>query len=534
MADEERFDFVVVGAGSAGCVLANRLTENGRYSVLLLEAGGKDSSPWIHIPLGYGKHFTNPDVNWLYESEPHPTTGNRALPEPRGKVLGGSSSINGLVYVRGDHSDYDLWRQLGNPGWGFDDVLPYFRKAEDQQRGADTYHGVGGPLAVSDPTDTHPLCDAFIAAGEQCGYARNDDFNGAQLDGFGYLQVNLKHGRRASAATAYLRPIRRRANLQVTILAHATRIVLKGQRATGVAYVRNGQTVVAHATREVILAGGAINSPQLLQLSGIGPAEHLRSHGIDVVADSPDVGANLQDHYNARLVYKSTQPITLNDVVGNPLRSVMTGLRYAFLRKGFLTIGASSAAGFFRVDPAAVAPDIQAGIALFSTDKAGTGLHPFSGFSVIVRLLRPESRGDVMIENADPFVAPLIRPNYLSASRDEDLLVEAMLAMRELSDMPALKPFVASEHLPGPECRTEDEMRDFVRNRGGTSYHPVGTCRMGADDNAVVDARLKVRGVEGLRVVDASIMPRIVSGNTNAPTIMIGEKASDLILEDAQ
>ena len=534
MADEERFDFIIVGAGSAGCVLANRLTENGRYSVLLLEAGGKDSSPWIHVPLGYGKHFTNPDVNWLYESEPHPATGNRALPEPRGKVLGGSSSINGLVYVRGDLTDYDLWRQLGNAGWGFDDVLPYFRKAEDQQRGADSYHGVGGPLTVSDPTDRHPLCEAFIAAGEQCGYSRNDDFNGAQLEGFGYLQVNLKRGRRASAATAYLRPIRRRRNLQVTTHAHATRILFEGRRATSVEFMRNGKSTTANASREIILAGGAINSPQLLQLSGIGPAGHLRSHGIDSVADSPDVGANLQDHYNARLVYKSTQPITLNDVVGNPMRSVMTGLRYAFLRKGFLTIGASSAAGFFRMDPAAVAPDIQAGIALFSTDKAGTGLHPFSGFSIIVRLLRPESRGEVMIKNADPFDAPAIRPDYLSAPRDEDLLVGGLLAMRELSEMPALKPFVAAEYLPGPECRTEAEMRDFVRHRGGTSYHPVGTCRMGTDQTAVVDARLRVRGVEGLRVVDASIMPRIVSGNTNAPTIMIGEKASDMILEDAR
>lgn len=534
MADTERFDFIIVGAGSAGCVLANRLTENGRHSVLLLEAGGKDSSPWIHIPLGYGKHFTNPDVNWLYESEPHPATGNRALPEPRGKVLGGSSSINGLVYVRGDHSDYDLWRQLGNPGWGFDDVLPYFRKAEDQQRGADVYHGVDGPLTVSDPTDKHPLCEAFIAAGAQRGYVRNDDFNGAQLEGFGYLQVNLKHGRRASAATAYLRPIRKRANLKITTHAHVTKIIFEGQRAAGVAFTRDGQSTIVTASREVILAGGAINSPQLLQLSGIGPAEHLHAHGIEVVADSPDVGANLQDHYNARLVYKSTQPNTLNDVVGNPVRSVMTGLRYAFLRKGFLTIGASSAAGFFRVDPASVAPDIQAGIALFSTDKAGTGLHPFSGFSIIVRLLRPESRGEVMIKNADPFAAPLIQPNYLSASRDEDLLVEGLLTMRELSEMPALKPFVASEYLPGPECRTETQMRDFVRHRGGTSYHPVGTCRMGSDDKAVVDSGLKVRGVDGLRVVDASIMPRIVSGNTNAPTIMIGEKAADLILEDVR
>jgi choline dehydrogenase len=530
--DDAQFDFIVVGAGSAGCVLANRLSENGRHSVLLLEAGGEDRSPWIHIPLGYGKHFNDPRVNWLYESEPHPATGNRALPEPRGKVLGGSSSINGLVYVRGDHSDYDLWRQLGNPGWGFDDVLPYFRNAEDQQRGEDAYHGVDGPLTVADAPEPHPLCDAFIAAGEEQGYPRNPDFNGASLEGFGYLQFNLKRGRRASTATAYLRPARRRRNLHVVTHAHVMRVGFDGRRATGIEYVRNGVPQVAHATSEVMLAGGAINSPQLLQLSGVGPAAHLQKHGIQVVADCAGVGTNLQDHYNARLVYRCTQPITLNDVVGHPLRGAATVLRYAFGRKGFLTVGASSAAGFFRADASAVAPDIQAGIALFSTDKAGTGLHPFSGFSIIVRLLRPESRGTVMIESADPFQAPIIQPNYLAATRDEDLLVEGLLTMRKLAETSAMQPYVESEHLPGPACESAADMREFVRQRGGTSYHPVGTCRMGDDREAVVDARLRVHGLDGLRVVDASVMPRIVSGNTNAPTIMIAEKAADMILED--
>jgi choline dehydrogenase len=534
LAEDEQFDFIIVGAGSAGCVLANRLTENGRHRVLLLEAGGEDRSPWIHIPLGYGKHFTNPAVNWLYESEPHPATGNRALPEPRGKVLGGSSSINGLVYVRGDRSDYDLWRQLGNPGWGYEDVLPYFRKSEDQARGADDFHGVGGPLTVSDVSEPHPLCDAFISAGEELGYRRNDDFNGASLDGFGYLQFNLCRGRRASAATAYLKPARRRQNLRVLTHAHATRVLFEGTRATGIAYEHQGVSCTAHTSGEVILAGGTINSPQLLQLSGIGPGDHLSRYGISVVADRRDVGSNLQDHYNARLVYRCTQPITLNDVLGNPFRSVGTGLRYLLSRKGFLTIGASSAAGFFTVDPSAVAPDIQAGMALFSTDKAGTRLHPFSGFSIIVRLLRPESRGEVMIENANPFAAPAIRPNFLSAARDEDLLVSGLLTMRQLGDTQALKPLVASEYLPGRDCVSEYDMREFVRHRGGTSYHPVGTCRMGDDPEAVVDPRLRVNGIEGLRVVDASIMPRIVSGNTNAPTIMIAEKASATILGDVR
>lgn len=534
MVEETQFDFIIVGGGSAGCVLASRLSESGRHRVLLLEAGGEGRSPWIHIPLGYGKHFTNPAVNWLYESEPHPATGNRTLPEPRGKVLGGSSSINGLVYVRGDRSDYDLWRQLGNLGWGYEDVLPYFRKSEDQVRGADAYHGVGGPLMVSDVVEPHPLCDAFIAAGEELGYRRNDDFNGARLDGFGYLQFNLRRGRRVSTATAYLKPARRRENLKVVTHAHVTRLLFDGTRAIGIAYEHRGKVRCAKATGEIILAGGAINSPQILQLSGIGPADHLSRFGVSVVVDRRDVGTNLQDHYNARLVYRCTKPITLNDVVGNPMRSLGTALRYLLSRKGFLTIGASSAAGFFSTDPAYVAPDIQAGMALFSTDKAGTGLHPFSGFSIIVRLLRPESRGEVMIASGDPLAAPIIRPNYLSATRDEDILVSGLLTMRQLAETEALKPYVAGEHLPGPDCVSEGDMREFVRHRGGTSYHPVGTCRMGNDTDAVVDERLCVNGVTGLRVADASIMPRIVSGNTNAPTIMIAEKASALILEDVQ
>ncbi len=533
MQDADAFDFVIIGAGSAGCVLANRLTESGRYRVLLLEAGGEDRNPWIHIPLGYGKLFTNPKVNWLYTGEPEAATGNRRIAQPRGKVLGGSSSINGLVYIRGQHEDYDHWRSLGNPGWGFADVLPYFRKAEDQQRGADAYHGVGGPLTVSDPSEPHPLCDAYIAAAEQCGYPRNPDFNGARQEGFGYVQVTLRNGRRSSTATGYLRAARRRQNLSVLTRAHATRILFSGKSASGVEYLDRGQICSANACREVILAGGAFNSPQLLQLSGLGPAALLRDFGIGVIADMPGVGANLQDHYNGRMVYRSTEAFTLNDVVNNFGKGVVAALRYIFLRKGFLTMGASYAAGFLRTDPAVSRPDIQAGLMLFSADKAGDDLHRFSGFSMLVRLLRPESRGTVLIQSADPLRAPAIRPNYLSTPQDREVLLAGFKAVRRIAETPPMSRYVAQEHEPGTACATDAELLDYLRRRGGISYHPVGTCRMGNDAAAVVDERLRVHGIQGLRVVDASIMPTLVSGNTNAPTIMIAEKGAAMILQDA-
>ena len=533
MPASDRYDYIIVGAGSAGCVLANRLTASGRHRVLLLEAGGTDRSPWIHIPLGYGKHFSNPKVNWLYTNEPDPATGNRRIAQPRGKVLGGSSSINGLVYIRGQREDYDHWRQLGNNGWSFDDVLPYFRKSEDQQRGADEYHGVGGPVAVSDPVGPHPLCEAFITAAEQSGYPRTADFNGPDHEGFGYLQLTTRNGRRSSAATGYLKPARKRKNLTVVTEAHATRVLFDGTRAVGIEYLRRGQTHATHTNGEILLSGGAINSPQLMMLSGIGPAAKLREHGIDVRSDMPGVGGNLQDHYNGRLMYRCTEAITLNDALGNVGRGALEGLRYIFQRKGFLTMGAAYAAGFLRTDPALASPDIQAGLALFSTDKVGDGLHPFSGFSVIVRLLRPESRGNVSLHSADPLAAPAIRPNFLHSPRDGDNLVAGFKALRRVMQAPVMQRYIEAEYAPGPEVASDAELLEFLRQKGGTSFHPVGTCRMGVDDQSVVDARLRVRGIDGLRIVDASIMPVIVSGNTNAPTIMIAEKAVDMILEDA-
>jgi choline dehydrogenase len=526
------FDFIVVGAGSAGCVLANRLSASGRHGVLLLEAGGEDDDRWIHIPLGYGKHFSNPKVNWLYQSEVDEKTGSRSIAQPRGKVLGGSSSINGLVYVRGQHEDYDDWRDLGNAGWGYADVLPYFRKAEDNQRWANEYHGVGGPLCVSDPSEPHPLCEAFFAAAEGCGYPRNPDFNGARQAGFGYNQVTQRWGRRCSTAVGYLRPARQRANLTVVTDAHATRILFSGKRAAGIEYLRDGTRESAHARGDVILAAGAFNSPQLMQLSGLGPAPHLQALGIPVVADMPGVGANLQDHYNGRLVFECAEAFTLNDVVASPLRKLREGLRYFLTRKGFLTMAASTATGFAATEPGAPRPDVQIGLMLYSTDKAGDTLHPFSGFTLLVRLLKPESRGTVLVKSADPLEAPVIRPNYLSSTKDCDVLVAGMKLARRLVDADPMRRYVARAHEPAQPFTHDDEWLQYLRARGGISYHPVGTCRMGGDADAVVDERLRVRGIAGLRVVDASIMPTLVSGNTNAPTIMIGEKGADMILED--
>ena len=533
MRGREEFDFIVVGAGSAGCVLANRLSESGHHSVLLLEAGGEDDDRWIHIPLGYGKHFSNPKVNWLYAAEADEKTASRPIAQPRGKVLGGTSSINGLVYVRGQHEDYDDWRNLGNAGWAYADVLPYFRKAEDNQRGADEYHGVGGPLCVSDPAEPHPLCEAFFAAAESCGYSRNPDFNGAQQAGFGYNQVTQRRGRRCSTAVGYLRPARQRSNLSVATNAHATRILFSGKRATGIEYLRDGARCSAHARREVILAAGAFNSPQLLQLSGIGPANLLRELGIAVVADVPGVGANLQDHYNGRLVFESAEAFTLNDVVGHRWRELREGLRYYLMRKGFLTMAASTATGFVSTDARSSRPDVQIGLVLYSTDKFGDTLHRFSGFTLLVRLLKPESRGTVLLKSADPLDAPVIRPNYLSAPKDGEVLVAGMKIARRLVDAAPLHRYVARAHEPAQPFTHDDEWLQYLRARGGISFHPVGTCRMGADADAVVDERLRVRGIDGLRVVDASIMQTLVSGNTNAPTIMIGEKGAAMILEDA-
>jgi choline dehydrogenase-like flavoprotein len=527
------FDYIIVGGGSAGCVLANRLSASGAYRVLLLEAGGEDRNPWIHIPIGYGKLFKNSKVNWLYESEPEPELNNRRIVQPRGKVLGGSSSINGLVYIRGQKDDFDHWRQLGNIGWSFDDVLPYFRKAEDQQRGGDEFHGSGGPLCVSDQREPHELCDAFIAAAAEVGFPRNDDFNGPRQEGAGYFQTTTRRGRRCSAAVGYLHPARRRPNLRVLTEAPLLRVLFAGNAAAAVAFAHQGETWRASAGGEVILAAGAIATPPLLQLSGVGPQGLLQRFGIPVVMDLPGVGENLQDHLQSRLVYRCTRPITLNDDVASWVRSAGIGLRYALLRKGPLAISAGYAGGFFRTDPRLATPDVQAHFINFSTTKMGDKLHAFSGFTASICQLRPESRGWVRIKDADPVARPAIQLNYLSAETDRRTMVAGLKLLRRIMLAPALCPYIESEHEPGPACASDDELLRYIRERASTIYHPTCTCRMGEDAGSVVDARLRVRGLGRLRVVDGSVMPTVVSGNTNAAIIMIGEKGADMILEDA-
>src|SRR5882724_458465 len=526
-------DFVMVGAGSAGCAVAARLSEDPATRVVLIEAGGEDKNRWIHIPLGFGKTFADPSVNWCYETEPDPGAGDRRVFWPRGKVLGGSSSINGMVYIRGQAEDFDHWRQLGNSGWSFDDVLPYFRRSEDQQRGEDDLHGVGGPLSVSDVSEGHPLCDAFIDACEQAGLPRTDDFNGASQEGAGYFQLTTRKGRRWSTARGYLASARKRHNLAVVSRALTTRILFDGRRAAGVEYVKDGVKHVARANAEVILASGAFNSPQLLQLSGVGPGDLLRQHGIDVVADMPGVGADLQDHYQARFNYRCSERITINDMMNSPFGRVAAGLRYALFRKGFLTVGAGYAGGFFKTDPSLPSPDVQFHFILFSADAIGQKLHPWPGFLASVCQLRPESRGFVRIKSADPAQAPAIQPRYMSAQTDRDVMVQGMQLLRRVMRQPALARYIVEELGPGPKVASDAELLEFARQKGTTVFHPTSTCRMGADVTAVVDERLRVRGFEGLRVADASIMPTVVSGNTNAACVMIGEKASDMILADA-
>lgn len=532
-AQADAFDYIIVGAGTAGCVLANRLTASGRHRVLLLEAGEHDRHIWIHVPLGYGKLFTNPKVNWLYMSEPEPELNDRRIIQPRGKVLGGSSSINGLLYIRGQPADFDHWRQLGNSGWSFDDVLPYFRRAEHQQRGEDVLHGVGGPLAVSDVCEPHPLCEAFIEAAQQAGFPRNDDFNGPTQEGAGYFQLTARRGRRCSTAVGYLRPARRRPNLSIVSNALANRILFSGRRAIGIEYRQGDATRVAHASGEVIVAGGSFNSPQLLQLSGLGPAPLLQSLGINVIADMPGVGADLQDHFQVRMQYRCTERITMNDVIHSWLHRVGAGLRYALLRKGLLAIGAGYAGGFFRTSPQAATPDVQVHFIIFSAETAGAALHAFPGFIASVCQLRPESRGFVRIKSADAGQPPAIQPRYLSSPVDRDTVVAGMKLLRRIMRQPAMRRYIAEERAPDPCCSSDADLLAFARETGTTVFHPTSTCRMGRDGIAVVDERLRVHGIERLRVVDGSIMPTIVSGNTNAAIVMIAEKGADMILQDA-
>jgi choline dehydrogenase len=535
MPDDNTFDFIVTGAGSAGCAVAGRLSESGKYRVLLLEAGTKDTNPWIHIPLGYTKTYTDPRVNWMFDSEPEKELNGRTLYQPRGKVLGGTSSINGMVYMRGTPTDYDGWRQKGCDGWAYDDVLPFFRKAEDQERGPDEFHGAGGPLHVSNPVRS-PLGDAMVQAAIEAGVPSNNDFNGATQEGVGYYQTTTTNRRRWSSARAYLGPAKGRHNLTIATEAHATRIVFEGERAVGVEYNTPHGRQVAWAKGEIVVSGGVYGSPQLLQLSGVGPGELLQQHGIPVVRDMEGVGKHLHDHFNTYLVWRCSQKVTLNDLAASPLMKLASGVQYVFTRSGHLSNAGIYAGAFVKSDPRLEQPDLQInmfGWSAFERLRTGIKPHPFSAFTFSPVHLRPEGRGTVQIKSPDPLAAPAIRFNFLASEYDFQALIYGTRFSRKIAEQPALKPFVVEEVIPGEACQSDDQIREEIRLRGVSNLHPVGTCRMGRDVDCVVDPRLRVHGLKGLRVADASIMPQVPGGNTNAPSIMIGEKCAAMILEDA-
>jgi choline dehydrogenase len=529
------FDFVVIGAGSAGCVLANRLSADPATRVLLIEAGTRDTYPWIHIPVGYFKTMHNPRTDWCFMTEAEPGLNGRAINYPRGKTLGGCSAINGHIYMRGQARDYDHWRQLGLTGWGWSDVLPYFRKSEDQVRGADELHGAGGPLAVTEQRIHLPILDKFVEAAVESGLPRTDDFNRGNNEGVGYFQVTQRNGLRWSAAKAFLHPIKRRANLTVITEAHVARLLFDGKRASGVELWRGGQLTWAKATREVLLAAGSIGSPHILQASGIGPAAILQANGVEVLHDLPGVGGNLQDHLQVRLVYKVQGIATLNERVNSPLGKLGIGLEYILFRRGPMTMGASQLGGFAKSDASRETPNLEYHIQPLSTDRLGDPLHPFPAMTCSVCNLRPESRGTVALKGPDTRTPPAIRPNYLSDPADQRVAVDAIkLTRRIMLETKAFAPHKPEEFVPGTKARSDDELLAAARAFSSTIFHPVGTCKMGRTDDplAVVDERLRLRGIDGLRVVDASVMPTITSGNTNAPVIMIAEKAADLILAE--
>lgn len=523
----ETYDYIIVGAGSAGCVLAARLTENPQTRVLLVEAGGRDDAKEVRIPAAFSKLFKT-HFDWDLSTEIEPHLNGRRLYWPRGKMLGGSSSINAMIYMRGNARDYDHWKQLGNEGWGFHDVLPYFKKSENQERGASEYHGSGGPLNVADLRYVNPLTRAFLAAANELGIAANPDFNGVSQDGVGLNQVTQKNGLRHSAADAYLRPARNRPNLHVLIHAQATRVLVENNRATGAAFLCDGAAGEARAGREVILAGGTIHSPQLLMLSGIGPADELKRVGIEPQHDLPGVGKNLQDHPMVSVGYLCKQPVSLATA-----ETLSNFLRYLIFKNGPLASNVAEAGLFCRTRDGIQTPDMQLLFGPAYYRNHGLEKHREHAFGFGPTLITPESRGSITLRSADPLAPAAIRANYLSADADMRVLIEGVRLARRLAHTKAFQRFCGEEVHPGPQATTDTDIEKFLRAEVQTLYHPVGTCKMGKDEMSVVDERLRVRGVNALRVVDASVMPRVIAGNTNAPTIMIAEKAADMICADA-
>ena len=528
MAADERldlgdFDYVIVGAGSAGCGLANRLS-----------AGGKDNYHWVHIPVGYLYTQNNPRTDWCFKTEQEEGLGGRALNYPRGRVLGGCSSINGMIYMRGQASDYDSWRQMGNAGWSWDDVLPYFKRSEDQVRGADDMHGAGGEWRVEEMRLSWEILDAFRQAAAEVGIPKTDDFNRGDNEGCGYFQVNQKRGVRWNTAKGFLHPVKNRPNLEVFTHAQAERLLTDGRRATGVELRLKDQQASISARREVILAAGAIGSPQLLELSGIGQPRLIKELGLPVVHELKGVGENLQDHLQIRLIYRVENTVTLNQRANSLLGKAWMGLEYALFKRGPLTMAPSQLGAFAKSDSSFATPNLEYHVQPLSLDKFGDPLHEFPAFTASVCNLRPESRGHVHAQSPDFREQPAIKPNYLSHERDRQVAADSIRLTRRIAAAPALQRFTPEEYKPGKQIDGDEALAKAAGEIGTTIFHPVGTCRMGQDDQAVVDERLRVRGLAGLRIVDASVMPSITSGNTNSPVIMIAEKASDMILEDAK
>jgi choline dehydrogenase len=535
----QEFDFVIVGAGSAGCVVAERLTADGRFSVLLLEAGGSDRRFFVQMPLGYGKTFFDPKVNWNFRAEPDPGLAGNADHWPRGKLLGGSSSINAMVWIRGQREDYDAWAAAGNPGWGYDDLLPLFKAIEDNQAGADEWRGKGGPIHVSDMrAHVHPLTRRYLEAARQAGLPDNPDFNGATQEGVGIYQITTRNGRRMSAARAFLRKATKRPNLKVVGNTQATRILFEGGRAIGVEYVRRGVTATVRARREVILSAGSVGSPQLLELSGVGDPAILKKNGIEMALANRNVGENLQDHLGINYTWKARVP-TLNQLLRPWWGKGLAGVRYLLLRSGPLSMSMNQGGGFFRTDEGRDRPNMQLYFQAFSTvipkpgERPILSPDPWPGFSIGLSNCRPTSHGSIHIRSADPFAAPRIVANAFSTNADVDEMLAAVKFLRRIAAQPALAEVIAEEILPGPACTSDEALVDDFRRRSGTVYHPVSTCRMGPDPHrSVVDPRLRVHGLSGLRVIDASVFPAVVSGNTNAAAIVTGAKGAAMVLED--